>query len=138
MLRCERYLGGETLGRRHAHGTRYETDLARDEDAFVYLDTNKIGKGGKGIWRQRLGYFLFTRSRRAGVALVLRGWLESMGRCLLVPSSSDLGRAAPCDRRLFARRMRHSLASLAGDEEGLPPRKRALVGLRRSRSRKQH
>ena len=45
MLRCEGYLGGETLGRRHVHRTRYETDLARDEDAFVYLDKNRIEKG---------------------------------------------------------------------------------------------
>ena len=60
MLRCERCLSGETLGRRHAHGTRYETDLARDEDAFVYLDTNKIGKEGIGTGRQWFGYFLFA------------------------------------------------------------------------------
>ena len=74
MLRCEGYLCGETLGRRHANGARYETDLARDEDAFVYLDTNKIGKEGMGIGRQRLGYFFIyaieTRWGNCGLTMM--------------------------------------------------------------------
>ena len=42
MLRYERDLGGEILGRRHAHGAGNEANLPRDENAFVYLYLGSI------------------------------------------------------------------------------------------------
>lgn len=38
VLRCERNLRCEGLRGRDGQGTRYKTDLARDEHALVYLD----------------------------------------------------------------------------------------------------
>ena len=43
VLRRERNLGGEASGRRDAHRAGDEADLARDENAFVYLDGWVIG-----------------------------------------------------------------------------------------------
>jgi hypothetical protein len=57
VLRCERDLDGETLGRRDAQGTGNETDLARDEYAFVYLG------GAKMIGDRRVNYSAFFRDR---------------------------------------------------------------------------
>lgn len=42
MLRYEGDLGGEILGRRHAHGAGNEANLPRDENAFVYLYLDSI------------------------------------------------------------------------------------------------
>jgi hypothetical protein len=56
VLRCERDLDGETLGRRDAQGTGNETDLARDEYAFVYLGGAKIGD-------RHVNYSAFFRDR---------------------------------------------------------------------------
>ena len=64
VLRCEKDLGGEILRCQDAKGTGNETDLARDEDALVYLDGIKIGGIGASV--NGSVFLFFSRSRDAG------------------------------------------------------------------------
>ena len=91
---------------------------------------------GKGCQKRLAGGGGCSRSGQSFGPL--RRLPGSTGRCLLVPSSSDLGHVAPFDRVLSARCIRRSRASPAGDEEGLPPRRRAPADSRQSRLRKRH